>query len=113
MVKTRREINAIINKYKKSLITLGIRTEKVILYGSYAYGRASEGSDIDLIVVSSDFCDKDLRERLELLGIASARILEPIQAQGYTPAELDAKDKSSFIGTIREQLELGTESLLF
>lgn len=100
MVKTRREINEIIKKYKKSLKTLGINTEKVILYGSYAYGRAGEGSDIDLIVVSSDFVDKNIRERLELLGIASARIMEPIQAQGYTPGELHAKDRSSFIREI-------------
>jgi len=31
-------------------------------------------------------------------------IMEPIQAQGYTPGELDAKDRSSFI---REILEYG------
>ena len=50
----------LIKKYKKSLTTLGINTEKVILYGSYAYGQAVEGSDIDLIVVSSDFVDKNI-----------------------------------------------------
>ena len=104
MVKTRREIDEIISTYKKALKILGINAEKVILYGSYASGRAGEGSDIDLIVVSSDFANKNVRERLELLGIASARIMEPIQAQGYTPDELDAKDRSSFI---REVLEYG------
>ncbi len=102
MAKTRREINEIIKKYKKSLKTLGINTDKIILFGSYAHGRAREGSDIDLIVVSSDFVDKNIRERLELLGIASARIMEPIQAQGYTPGELNAKDRSSFIQEILE-----------
>ena len=105
MLKTRHEINEIIKKYKKSLTTLGINTEKVILYGSYAYDKAGEGSDIDLIVVSSDFEDKNIRERLELLGIASARIIEPVQAQGYTLGELQAKDRSSFV---REILEYGT-----
>ena len=100
MVKTRHEINGIIKRYKESLATLGINPEKVILYGSYAHDRASEGSDIDLIVVSSDFGDKNIRERLEVLGIASARIMEPIQAQGYTPDELNSKDRSSFIQEI-------------
>jgi len=104
MAKTRREIDAIIIKYKKSLKALGINTQKIILYGSYAFGRAREGSDIDLIVVSSDFEDKNIRERLELLGVASARIMEPIQAQGYTPDELHSEDRSSFI---REVLEYG------
>ncbi|MBN1627807.1 MAG: nucleotidyltransferase domain-containing protein [Deltaproteobacteria bacterium] len=104
MVKKRHQINEIISKYKNSLAALGIKTEKVVLYGSYAYGQAREGSDIDLIVISPDFADKNLRERLELLGIASARIMEPIQALGYTSEELEAEDRSSFI---REILEYG------
>ncbi|MFC1886717.1 nucleotidyltransferase domain-containing protein [Thermodesulfobacteriota bacterium] len=104
MVKTRDELNEIIKKYKNSLATLGINTDRIILYGSYAYELAEEGSDIDLIVVSTDFVNKNIRERLELLGVASARIMEPIQAIGYTPAELKAKDRSSFI---REILEYG------
>jgi uncharacterized protein len=104
MVKKRHQVNEIIRKYKNSLATLGIKTEKIVLYGSYAYGRAKEGSDIDLIVVSPDFSDKNIRERLELLGIASVKIMEPIQALGYTPEELVAEDRSSFI---REILEYG------
>lgn len=67
---------------------MGIHPEKVMLYGSQAAGTAVEGSDIDLIVISGDWAEMSQRERLELLGIASARILEPVQAQGFTPAEI-------------------------
>jgi hypothetical protein len=57
-----------------------------------------------LIIISSDFEGKNIRERLELLGIASARIMEPVQALGLTPEEIDSHDKSSFI---KEVLEYG------
>ncbi len=44
--------------------------------------RGREESDIDLIVVL-----RDLRERLEILGIAAAGMLTPIQASRFTPEE--------------------------
>ena len=54
-------INDIINKLKK------INSEKVILFGSHAYGTASDESDIDLIVVTSDeFYPKNYRERIDV-----------------------------------------------
>jgi hypothetical protein len=104
MAKTRQEIAAIIEKYRDALSMLGVRTERVILYGSYAADRAKDESDIDLVIVSPDFEDKDVRERLELLGIASARIMEPVQALGVTPAEIESEEKSAFI---REVLKHG------
>jgi predicted nucleotidyltransferase len=79
----------IIERFKQQLIAMGIRPERFILFGSQAHGDGAPWSDIDLIVVSKDFAAKDLRERLELLGVAAARILEPIEAFGVTPEEWD------------------------
>lgn len=45
-------------------------------------------SDIDLIVVSEGFKDINLKERLEILGIAAGRVFEPIEAMGYTEEEI-------------------------
>jgi hypothetical protein len=75
---------------------MGIRPERILLYGSQAAGTAREGSDIDLIVISSDWKKYNHRQRLELLGIASARILEPVQAQGFTPSEIRTKKVMPF-----------------
>lgn len=77
----------IIERFKQQLIVMGVRPERLILFGSQAHGTGEAWSDIDLVVVSQDFADKDLRERLELLGVAAARILEPIEAFGVTPEE--------------------------
>jgi len=75
---------------------MGIRPAHILLYGSQAAGTAREGSDIDLIVISDDWKKYNHRQRLELLGIASARILEPIQAQGFTPSEIKSKKVMPF-----------------
>jgi len=104
LVKTGQEVEVIIREYKKTLMSLGINSERIILYGSFAQGKAREDSDIDLIIVSKDFEGKNIRERLEILGIAAVRIMQPIQAQGYTPEEIDSEEKSSFI---KEVLEYG------
>lgn len=100
MAQTRPEIKKIVEKYRAQLARLGIRAVEIYLYGSYAKGTASEGSDIDLIVVSPDFSSLNFRERLEILGVAAARLLKPIQAVGYTPEEMTAKTYTQFLEEI-------------
>lgn len=100
MHKERRKVKEIIRKYKKILLFLGIRVERVILYGSYNKGNQREDSDIDLAVISDDFRGMNLRERLEILGRAAARIMEPVEARGYTPRELKLTPPGSFLGEI-------------
>lgn len=76
---------------------MGIRTEQVLLFGSQALGTAVEGSDIDLLIVSPAWAGLSERERLEILGIAAARILEPVQARAATPDEINARRLSPFL----------------
>lgn len=106
MVKTGQEIEGIIKEYTSKLLFLGIGVEKVILFGSYAKELAREDSDIDLIVVSKDFEGMNLRERLEVLGMAAARIMQPIQAKGYTPLEMASEEKDSFLLEILEHSKI-------
>jgi len=97
MAEAKPEIKNIVEKYRQQLAGLGVRAERIYLYGSYAKGMAREGSDIDLIVVSQDFSSRNVRERLEVLGVAAARLLTPIQALGYTPEEIVAGAYSPFL----------------
>lgn len=97
-------VKEIIEEYKRTLKTLGINVEGVILYGSNALGKQREGSDIDLVIISRDFQNLNLRERLEVLGIAAARIRQPIEAKGYTSGEIGAASPASFL---KEILEVG------
>jgi predicted nucleotidyltransferase len=83
------DLHVIIMRYREQVEQLGIRCDKILLYGSYAAGTAREGSDIDLVVISKDWERFSTRERLELLGVAAARILTPVQAVGFTPQEIE------------------------
>ena len=96
MAKATPELKKVVKRYRSQLQKMGIRPTRVLLYGSQATGTASEGSDIDLIVISGDWKKYNNRQRLELLGIAAARILEPVQAQGFTPSEIKSKKVTSF-----------------
>lgn len=97
MLKTRQKIKAIISEYKKALLSLGIHVERVILFGSFAKGKPKKDSDIDLVIISDDFEKLNLRERLEILGVAAVRIMKPIEAKGYTVKEIKNVSPTSFL----------------
>ena len=88
MAETTSELTGVIQRFCEELRKMGIACERVLLFGSQAKGAASEGSDIDLFVISPDWARYNQRERLEMLGVAAARLLEPIQARGLTPEEI-------------------------
>ena len=92
------EVLITITEYKEELEVLGITPKKIILYGSYAAGKAREHSDLDLLVVSDDFEDMDLWERLCLLGRARKGVVRPIEILGLTEEEFEAEGKGTFIG---------------
>ncbi len=96
MVENTLQLKRIVIRYRTELSILGIHVTEVFVYGSHASSTQHEGSDIDLIVVSPDFARLNTRERLELLGIAAARVLEPIQAYGLTPQEIEQQALTPF-----------------
>jgi predicted nucleotidyltransferase len=58
-------IEQIINGITDTLKDKGV--EKIILFGSYAYGKPTEDSDLDIIVVTSDnYMPTSNREKMEL-----------------------------------------------
>lgn len=51
---------------EKCLKDKGLNISKIILFGSQAKGESTEESDIDILIVSNDFQDKDIFERATL-----------------------------------------------
>ncbi len=76
-----------------------LKVEKMILFGSAARGEMNKDSDIDLIVVSSDFKKMDFMERLIWLS----RLREgksrsfAMDVFGYTPQEFKNSNKKRII----------------
>ncbi len=93
-----KEIYRIITEYKQKLEGMGIKVKKIIIYGSHAKGKVEEHSDIDLFIVSDDFKDMDLWERLCLLGRARIGIKKPMEILGLTEEEFDSENSGTFVG---------------
>lgn len=96
-IDTLRKINRFIEEANKK-----IEVKKVILFGSYASGRVSEWSDIDIAVISDDFEGMDYRERLLFLNkIAWTQQVSEVDALGYTEAEFEAESPLDFATEIK------------
>jgi len=95
-----KELHRIIEDVKLALEAMGVRISRMVLFGSYARGEADEHSDIDIAVISDDFKDMNLLERLEFIGtaLAKARIMEPVEVRAYTEEEFASKGKGTFVG---------------
>lgn len=92
------KIQKSIKAYIQALEADGLPVTKVILYGSYAKGKANKWSDIDLCVISPEF--KDAWSALQYLWSKrvedSGVTIEPV---GFSPA--DFGEKTSLVHEIR------------
>ncbi len=103
-----KKIQPVIKVYLKEL-RKRIKPEKVILFGSFAQGRAHKDSDIDLVILSKDFKKMSFEKRLDLLIDARKHLLTRKFAMdifGYTPEEFT---NISFLTTLGEVKETGIE----
>lgn len=86
------DVLIILKRLKEFLEAKSIHVEKLILFGSWAKGTQHEGSDIDVVVISSDFAGKDYWARINILSEAIYKIFAPIQAVAMTPQEWESKE---------------------
>jgi len=95
-----KKVTEAIKRFEYALEELGIKAKKIIIFGSHARGKARKHSDIDVVVISDDFKEMNLFKRLETIGLALARakIMEPIEALGYTEEEYNFEGAGTFIG---------------
>ena len=81
-----------------------LKVERVILFGSHAYGHPHEWSDVDIAVISSAFARLRGVARLEWLERvaweAKAHAVEPV---GFTWEEYVEASDLSLLGEVREK----------
>lgn len=97
------DLKSVVTKFIQELKKRGINPEKILLYGSYARGEATEESDVDLVVIADDFEKIPPLERLELLSYAAWPVQASIEAVGYTPREIAEGGKDSIFWEVIEQ----------
>lgn len=66
----RSEIKEIIDYLAQQLEQNGVSVDKIVLFGSQLKGNLHIDSDIDIIVVSKSFRDKDIIERAKMISRA-------------------------------------------
>jgi predicted nucleotidyltransferase len=92
------DIDKIVN-----LIITNVNPDKIILFGSYAYGDPNEDSDLDLLVI------KDMKEEKYKRGREIRKYLRgtkvPMDLLVYTNQEIEklTNDKNAFISHILEK----------
>ena len=66
----KKQIVKIVKKFVEAVKAQNIRVEKAYLFGSYAFEKAQEYSDIDVAIISPDFGKSYLQETRLLMKIA-------------------------------------------
>ncbi|NOZ61889.1 MAG: nucleotidyltransferase domain-containing protein [Calditrichaeota bacterium] len=106
MVKKFADIKEIIFQYIENL-QKQIRVERVILYGSYAEGRANEHSDIDLAIISPDINDENLIDYLQIITRAIPRKINiDIEPLIFSIEEYETASPLEFLGDIKKHGEI-------
>jgi predicted nucleotidyltransferase len=78
---------------KDSFQQTGLNVQKIIVFGSQANGKNKTGSDIDIIVISNDFKNKNIFKRARLTKDAEImtirKFMIPLDIITMTPEELE------------------------
>lgn len=90
-----------LREYKKILSTT-LDDPHFLIWGSYAAGRETSESDLDVVVVSNSFAKIAPHERTDLVIKACLKIELDIDPWAATPAELAEADIGTYIGLARE-----------
>jgi uncharacterized protein len=91
----RRDLNRLLNK-----LLVGYAPQQVILFGSFAYGKPDQHSDLDLLIVK-ETTKSPFQRRVEVGRIVQDQSrVTPIQPLVITPQEL------------KEQLQIGNPFLI-
>ena len=94
----KRKIRAAVEFLDRCLRQAGVTPSKIILFGSQAKGKATGESDIDVVIISEDFRNKDILERAAMTKEAEIKTLKkfmiPLDILTLTPEE----NETSLIG---------------
>ncbi len=80
-----KEIRAIVKRIAEQF-----EVEKIILFGSYAYGKPTEGSDVDLLVIMNHNKKNNRKQMFEIADALSPRLI-PMDIVVRTPHDLKVR----------------------
>ena len=94
----KRTVNKIIAYLKSELQAQGLTISGIALFGSQLNNNAGKDSDLDLIIISEEFKNKNIFKRGDLTMKAERKTLRkfmvPMDILNLTPAEFDTAIKN-------------------
>ena len=88
MVTRVKEVDRLVIQEIVDRIVASVHPEKIILFGSHAYGKPHEGSDLDILVIMESHLPR--YKRAVPIYNALAGLLIPKDVVVYTPEEIKA-----------------------
>ncbi len=85
------------------VLSRSIKVDKLILFGSYAYGRPREDSDLDIAVISDDLGRMGMLERMKLFSMAVLEIDRRVELKGFDKKEFQKAAKGSMAELIKKR----------
>ena len=93
-------INNVVSYLHESLIANGLKDNRIALFGSALNGNMHPDSDIDMIVVSKSFENKDIFERIKMTSKAQIDVQRkyviPMDILLKTPEEYEYSKSTYF-----------------
>lgn len=93
-------IKELVMYLKQSLIDSGLTIESIAMFGSALSGFIQGDSDIDLILISSDFANKDIFERAKMTMKSETATLRkfkiPMDIINLSPEEYESSNIRKF-----------------
>lgn len=93
-------IDEVVGFLKQSLSGYGIHVDSIALFGSALNGNMDKDSDIDLVIISSDFQNYDLFERAKMTMRAEMDTIKkfkiPMDIINLSPEEYDESNLRIF-----------------
>ncbi len=78
-----RDIEDIVNRYLEAILAAGLKVDAAYVFGSYATGKATEWSDIDIALLLPEFRGAKFDQTIELrkIGLKIDPRIEPLVFQ--------------------------------
>ena len=87
-------------------LKMQINIQAALLFGSFAWGKPTKHSDVDLVIISPSFRRKNFNSRLDLLANARDNVSLQVAMDviGYTPEEFaDIENHSAIMAKAKKQ----------
>ena len=80
-----------------------IHVDRAVLFGSHARNEAREDSDIDLAIISDDFRDMNIWERIRLLARVSVMVDSRLELKGFSRETYENPPEASMLKEIKSR----------